>query len=241
MSSRRLIIFAKPPEPGRVKTRLIPKLGSDGAAHLYEAFLDDTVALCRGVAAGLEIWAAGGEELPGDERSAAYFRRRHPGLRLRRQVGADLGDRLRGAFETAFEEGSDRVVITGSDHPTLPVEYVRRAFTLLRESDAVVGPSEDGGYYLIGVSCGTWPRAAGLFADVPWSTSRVLAATRERARALALNHTELPEWYDVDNPSDLPRLARDADAGSRTGRALARLTSFDGAGGRFTGMGTDPR
>ena len=100
---RRLLIFAKLPEPGRVKTRLIPSLGPDGAALLYEAFLDDTIDLCRGVKdVGLEIWAAGGGSAPDEEmEGAAYFHRRHPGLRFRYQVGADLGDRLRGAFETA--------------------------------------------------------------------------------------------------------------------------------------------
>jgi len=239
---RRLLIFAKLPEPGRVKTRLIPSLGPDGAALLYEAFLDDTIDLCRGVKdVGLEIWVAGGGSAPDEEREgAAYFHRRHPGLRFRYQVGADLGDRLRGAFETAFEEGCDDVVVTGSDHPTLPIGYVRRAFTALTATEVVVGPSADGGYYLIGLRRQTWPKAAGLFADVPWSTPEVLRATRERARGLELRHVELPEWYDVDDPSDLPRLGRDADAGSHTARALVRLTAGDETGRGLTGTGNDP-
>jgi rSAM/selenodomain-associated transferase 1 len=240
---RRLLIFAKLPEPGLVKTRLIPKLGSDGAALLYEAFLDDTIALCRGVReVGLEVWAAGGESSPDDERKgAAYFHRRHPGLRFRHQIGADLGGRLRDAFETAFEEGCDDVVVTGSDHPTLPVDYVRGAFTALTATEVVVGPSADGGYYLIGLRRLTWPKAGGLFADMPWSTPEVLAATRERARSLGLRHVELPEWYDVDDPSDLPRLGRDADAGSHTARMLVRLTAGAETGRGLTGTGNDPR
>lgn len=240
---RRLLIFAKLPEPGRVKTRLIPRLGPDGAALLYEAFLDDTIARCRGLReVDLEVWAAGGGSAPDDEREgAAYFDRRHPGLRFRYQVGADLGDRLRGAFETAFEEGCDDVVVIGSDHPTLPARYVRRAFAALAASELVVGPSADGGYYLLGLRRQTWPKAAGLFADVPWSTPEVLAATRERARGLELRHVELPEWYDVDDPSDLTRLGRDADAGSHTARALVRLTAGDETGRGLTGTGNDPR
>ena len=240
---RRLLIFAKLPEPGRVKTRLIPRLGPDGAALLYEAFLDDTIALCQRVKeVGLEVWAAGDESAPDGERGgAAYFGRRHPGLRFRYQVGADLGGRLRGAFETAFEEGCDDVVVTGSDHPTLPIEYVRRAFTALTTTEVVVGPSADGGYYLLGLRRQTWPKAAGLFADVPWSTPEVLAATRERARGLELRHVELPEWYDVDDPSDLMRLGRDADAGSHTARALVRLTAGAETGRGLTGTGNDSR
>jgi rSAM/selenodomain-associated transferase 1 len=240
---RRLLIFAKLPEPGRVKTRLIPRLGPDGAALLYEAFLDDTIALCRGLKeVGLEVWAASGESATDDARGgAAYFHRRHPGLRFRYQVGVDLGGRLRGAFETAFEEGCDDVVVTGSDHPTLPIGYVRGAFTALTATEVVVGPSADGGYYLIGLRRQTWPKAAGLFADVPWSTPEVLAATRERARSLGLRHVELPEWYDVDDPSDLPRLGRDADAGSHTARTLVRLTAGDETGSGPRGTGNDPR
>ncbi len=167
--------------------------------------------------------------------------RRHPGLRFRHQIGADLGGRLRDAFETAFEEGCDDVVVTGSDHPTLPVDYVRGAFTALTATEVVVGPSADGGYYLIGLRRLTWPKAGGLFADMPWSTPEVLAATRERARSLGLRHVELPEWYDVDDPSDLPRLGRDADAGSHTARMLVRLTAGAETGRGLTGTGNDPR
>ncbi len=240
---RRLLIFAKLPEPGRVKTRLIPKLGPDGAALLYEAFLDDTIALCQGVReVDLEVWAAGGESAPDDERgSAAYFQGRHPGLRLRYQLGPDLGTRLRSAFETAFKEGCDDVVVTGSDHPTLPIRYLRGSFTALTETEVVVGPSADGGYYLIGLRRSAWPKAGGLFAGVPWSTPGVLSATRERTRSLGLRHVELPEWYDVDDPSDLPRLGRDADADSRTAQALARLAARDETGRGLRGTGNDPR
>lgn len=243
MPSRRLIIFAKLPEPGHVKTRLIPTLGPDGAALLYEAFLDDTIAMCRGVAGvDLEVRVTGGEHPADPEASGgAYFDLRHPGLRFRYQVGDDLGTRLCGAFEAAFEEACDHVVVTGSDHPTLPTGYVRRAFDALRATDAVVGPSDDGGYYLIGLHRRVWPQAADIFADVPWSTSQVLAATRERIGGLELRHAELPEWYDVDDPSYLPRLGRDADAGSRTALVLARLVAGDETRRGLTGMRNDPR
>lgn len=226
-----------------MKTRLIPRLGSSGAALLYEAFLDDTISLCRAVEdVGLEIWTAPSSSSPADERGGTgYFQRRHPGLAIRYQVGADLGDRMSGAFALAFEEGCDQVVVTGSDHPTLPAAYVRDAFRALCEAEVVVGPSEDGGYYLIGLGRETWPTAAGLFADVPWSTAEVLAATRERLRDLALCHAELPEWYDVDDPSDLPRLVRDSEAGSHTSRTLMRLAAGDETGWGPTGMENDSR
>lgn len=239
---RRLLIFAKLPEPGRVKTRLIPRLGSEGAALLYQAFLDDAIALCRGVEeADLEVWAPPGVSEPGEERGAvARFQRRYPGLGLRFQVGADLGARLGRAFEVAFEEGTDQVVIMGSDHPTLPLGYLRRAFSALSGAELVIGPSDDGGYYLVGLQRHAWPKAAGLFAGVPWSTPGVLAATRERSRDLKIGRVELPGWYDVDDPSDLPRLGRDAHAGSHTARMLARLAG-DAAGREPPGIGTDSK
>lgn len=197
-------------------------LGERAAAELYEAFLEDTVRLCREAAerarARLELWAAAGEE------GESYFAERFPGLLLRRQRGPDLGARLVDAFARSFSAGAEHVVIVGSDHPTLPADYAARSLRALRAAQLVLGPSRDGGYYAVGLRRPAWPRAQGLFAGVPWSTPEVLHVTRVRARELDLCHVELPEWYDVDRPEDLERLRADAAPGSHSRRALDRLT-----------------
>ena len=225
-------MFAKTPQPGRVKTRLASRLGETAAVRLYEAFLADTVAQCRAAEeAHVELWAALETRSPNEADSAEYFQRHFPDLPLRRQIGDHLGDRLRGAFAVAFDEGADYVVVTGSDHPTLPARYLSRAFKALIAAHLVIGPSEDGGYYLIGLRRYAWPAAAGLFEGVPWSTPDVLTVTRSHARRLGLCHVELPEWYDIDDPSDLQRLRRDLDARSHTARALD-LWAAEGSAGQ---------
>ena len=234
MPQRRLILFAKVPEPGRAKTRLAPDLGEEGAARLYQAFLDDAIALCGRIeSASLEVWASGGaggaggvssgKGVSSDAGVREYFAGRYPDLPVRLQSGRDLGERLSGAFESSFAAGEDHVVITGSDHPTLPSSYLDRAFSALVDAQLVIGPSADGGYYAIGLTSRAWPEAASLFVGVPWSTPAVLETTRRTARRLGLGHVELPEWYDVDDPAGLRRLRREADPASHTGRMLARL------------------
>lgn len=211
------MLFGKVPEAGRVKTRLTPALGPAGAAELYQAFLDDLVRRTRVLDPGRELWVpvrAGAEE---------RLTRRYGDLRIRWQEGGDLGERLRRAFGAAFAEGAARVLVVGSDHPTLPMTYLSEAFDRLTSDPAVVGPSRDGGYYAIGFRRDSWPRAAALFRGIPWSTPRVLRATRRRARGRALRLSELREWYDVDEPGDLDRLRRDVEEGTATARVLERL------------------
>lgn len=211
-------MFARLPEAGRTKTRLAPRLGADGAAALYRAFLSDAVATGRRVGGvRLELWV---DPSPG---ALGRLAARYPDLRVRPQAGPDLGARMSDAFRRCFTEGADRVVLVGSDHPTLPPAYLERAFHRLRSAHLVLGPTADGGYYAVGLRRHAWPAAAGLFEGIPWSTRTVLAETRRRADALDLCRVELPAWYDVDEPEDLPRLRRDAPAGSATARALAEL------------------
>lgn len=217
-SARHLHLFGKVPEPGSTKTRLAPALGDRGAARLYRAFLDDTVR--RTAAVEVErrtLWLAGGDG--GRER----VRKRHRGLRVRPQRGGDLGERMAHAMETSFSEGAGRVLIVGTDHPTLPPERPELAFRLLQSADLVLGPSDDGGYYAIGLRRAAWPSARQLFRDVPWSTGRVLDVTRSKADRAGLDRRELPGWYDVDLPSELERLRRDADPDSASLRVLRSL------------------
>lgn len=222
------MLFARAPEPGRSKTRLASALGAEGASRLYEALLADTLDRLRAAGVPLEIHAAGA----GDARE--WFRDRYPDLPVRRQEGQGLGDRLEAGFQRAFRSGVTRAVAVGSDHPTLPGEYLARALRSLEDHDAVVGPGRDGGYYAVGVRRESWPAAGALFRGIPWSTEDVLAATRNAAREAGLNLGELPEWYDVDRPGDLDLLRRDASPGSRSLRTLRALREREGAAGDGT-------
>lgn len=231
------MIFGKVPEPGRTKTRLEPAVGREGAARLYEGFLDDTVRLGRQAAALPELWLAGADD------AGSRLRRRYPGVRLRRQPEGGLGDRLRSAFEAAFEEGASRAVAVGSDHPTLPGEHLEEAFEVLERADACVGPTPDGGYWGVGLRRQAWPRATALFEDVPWSTGDVLRATLRRAEERGLRLRRVSRWYDVDEPADLERLRRDVGPDTATAAALADLAGADGGPGRGprTGEGEERR
>lgn len=175
----------------------------------------------------MELWVP---ERPG---ALEHLGARYPAARVRLQPGGSLGDRLAMAFAGAFGDGADRAVAVGSDHPTLPAGFVEDAFDALGATPLVVGPTCDGGYYAIGAQRSVWPSARGLFADAPWSRPELLAWTRARIASLRLDYTELPEWYDVDRPEDLPRMARDLTDESATARAWARLAraSATGVGG----------
>jgi rSAM/selenodomain-associated transferase 1 len=192
---RRLLLFTKPARAGRVKTRLIGDLTPADAARLHAAFRDDVLARLKEGDFELRIaWALD----PGEEVPAGPV----PGVR---QQGSDLGERLyRALSEAAF--GAGAVAAVGSDHPTIPLELVHRAFAAVEAgTDVVLGPAEDGGYYLIALRSGAIsPR---LFADIAWSTEQVLPATLERCRELGLTVELLPEASDLDTPDDLRRLA----------------------------------
>jgi rSAM/selenodomain-associated transferase 1 len=194
--SRHLLLFTKPARPGKVKTRLIGELTAEEAARLHGAFLGDLLDRLRGGDFELTLaWALD----PDEEVPAGPV----PGVRQR---GRDLGERL---YFALSEAGGGAVAAVGSDHPTLSLEMVHRAFATLEDSEAgadvVLGPAEDGGYYLIALRAGAVsPR---LFADIAWSTEQVLATTLERCRELGLRVELLPEASDVDTPEDLRRLA----------------------------------
>jgi rSAM/selenodomain-associated transferase 1 len=226
------MVFARLPRAGEVKTRLIPVLGRKGAEKLYGAFLDDTIHMARQIdGVTRALWVVRHPD------AIREMQGRYVDFAVREQPSGDLGNRMRRAFEHAFGERVDYAVIVGSDHPTLPASYVRRAFDALKGAHLVLGPTEDGGYYAIGLRRYAWPLAAGLFADIAWSTPAVLTQTRHRASTLGLCHVELPTWYDVDEPHQLARLVSDADPDSATMRALQALDSAAVPEGR----GTVPR
>ncbi|MEM9071647.1 MAG: TIGR04282 family arsenosugar biosynthesis glycosyltransferase [Myxococcota bacterium] len=176
-----IAIFGKVPAPGKVKTRLAPALGEEGAAALYDAMLADTVLKIRSLAAPLELWLT--------EESPALSERFDVQVRVQR--GGDLGARMTHAFETLLAE-HDAAIIVGSDIPTLPTHQIQSAMTKLASGENVLGPTRDGGYYLIGA------RTPPSFADVRWSTEHALADTQATFSA-----TLLDPWFDVDIPPDL--------------------------------------
>ncbi|MFQ6058363.1 MAG: TIGR04282 family arsenosugar biosynthesis glycosyltransferase [Anaerolineae bacterium] len=194
-----LIIMAKAPVPGAVKTRLCPPYTFEEAAELCRCFLLDTfdlVSRLRRVPVAVAYSPPGAE---GIFRSMAS-----PAFHLLPQRGNDLGERLNGAFEQLFALGYEAVVAMGADSPTLPLDYIEQSFASLasKENDLVLGPSADGGYYLIGMKA-FHPE---LFQGVAMGTERVLSQTLERARRTNLRVSLLPPWYDVDTQDDLERL-----------------------------------
>jgi hypothetical protein len=214
MPADRLLVFARRPVPGEVKTRLTPPLEAEEAAIIYEACLRDVVTHAARERGRVELWYAGGRK------ADAWFAREFQSMHRERQRSGDLGDRLVDAFARSFEDGAERVVILGGDVPTLPEATLTSAFTDLEDADGVIGPSLDGGYVLIGLRRATWPPGSALFRDIPWSTERVLSETLRRAGEAGLDMRVLPGWYDVDRVGDLERAKADAAPESHLGRWL---------------------
>ncbi|NUN14052.1 MAG: TIGR04282 family arsenosugar biosynthesis glycosyltransferase [Myxococcales bacterium] len=192
-----LLVVAKRPAPGQTKTRLSPPLQPNQAAALYECFLCDTLELMRQTPNVQPVIAY----LPSSEK--VYFAELAPDFELILQDGPDLGVRLDNALTHYLQSGYKRAVIMDSDSPTLPAHYLATAFEALEKADVVLGPCDDGGYYLIGLNRPS-PR---LLREVQMSTPRVVADTLALAAEEALRVELLPTWYDVDDAAALARLA----------------------------------
>jgi len=189
-----VVVFSKPARPGLVKTRLVGELSAQQTAELHQAFLDDLLERLAGGPHEVRIaWALeSGESKPASELPAMT------------QRGRDLGERLFDALSRAARDHQWCAAV-GSDHPELPGERIDAAFELLRQgADLVLGPAEDGGYYLVAAARETLRRE--VFSDIAWSTPRVLEETVERSAQLGLRVAFLPLGHDVDTPEDLPRL-----------------------------------
>jgi uncharacterized protein len=194
---RSLLVVAKRPAAGQTKTRLCPPLSGEAAATLYECFLRDTLDIMRAVPGA----ACGISYLP--ETAVGYFRALAPDMALAPQRGADLGERLDHLLTAALEAGAQQAVVMDSDSPTLPAAYIAEAFARLDgPDDVVLGPCDDGGYYLIGLKR-PHPR---LLREVQMSTPFVVRDTLALAEELGLRVALLPAWYDVDTAAELARL-----------------------------------
>jgi uncharacterized protein len=191
-------MMARAPVPGHCKTRLAATLGDAVAAKLYAAMIADSVDRYSRAGATRNVVVAATEHDGVRVLSALV----PPDWEVVPQVGKGLGERLANAFRTLKVDGS-AVALVDSDSPTLPVEPVAAAFRRLNGAGRVLlGPTDDGGYYLIGLSS----LELEIFRDVPWSTPRVLEVTLDRCSALSLSTELLPSWYDVDESKDLERL-----------------------------------
>jgi rSAM/selenodomain-associated transferase 1 len=193
---RRLVVFTRYPEPGKVKTRLVPVLGADEAAGVHREMTVHTLSwadrLRRRRGVSVEVRYDGGSE----ECMRRDFGERNCYVA---QGMGDLGVRLARAVTEAFSATAEHVVIVGTDCPELTADMTWRAYELLRSRDVVVGPAKDGGYYLIGLR----RPLTGLFTHIPWGTAGVLDATLNRASELGVPYGLLPELRDVDRPEDL--------------------------------------
>ncbi len=195
----RLGLFAKYWEPGRVKTRLAATIGNLAASRVYRAFVTSLVIRFRKVA-DERIFVFS----PMD-RQREFAKTILTDWHLVPQSSGDLGARMKHFFSDSLRRADDRVVLIGSDSPTLPAGVIDDAFEALRHSPVVLGPTNDGGYYLVGAA-GTVPP---IFDDVRWSTTSVWQQTVDRLLEHDTPFVELPSWYDVDELDDLRRLDRE--------------------------------
>ncbi len=198
MTSIAVAIMARQPAPGAVKTRLRPFLSDNDIAALYESFLRDRIGQVRSLDGAVPVIAYTPAE------SRPFFAELAPDFLLLPQVGDGLSTRLTCIFQQLLDRGHSGVIATDSDSPTLPADHLQRAVDSLAApgADVVLGPSDDGGYYLIGLR-----RLHPAFFDaMPWSTPQVFDETRRRTVELGLPVTALPGWYDVDTPVAFERL-----------------------------------
>ncbi|MVW76298.1 TIGR04282 family arsenosugar biosynthesis glycosyltransferase [Pseudomonas xionganensis] len=190
-----LHMLARAPVPGKVKTRLIPALGEEGACSLQQLLLERALALPAADFCERFLWL---DDAPGAELQALA---EQLGWTLMEQPAGDLGERMRRIAALGLAS-SDGVILIGNDCPALDGPYLGHACAALHNHPVVLGPAEDGGYVLLGLR-----RSDNLlFSDMPWGTEQVLAMTRERLQQLAWNHHELQALWDVDRPEDLARL-----------------------------------
>lgn len=196
----RVLLFVKAPRKGLVKTRLSPDLSPDAILELYKCFVDDILEMLKQTPypvlvfhhpadAGPEIAAWLGNDIP-----------------LRPQFGDDLGAKMAEAFRSVFADGCRRAVLMGSDLPNLPREIVRQAFENLSRRDVVLGPANDGGYYMIGFNDTSF--SPEMFQGMAWGTAGVFRKTLGIAGRRGRSAHLLPEWRDMDTAQDLRALTR---------------------------------
>ena len=183
-----LIVFVKNIKLGKVKTRLAKTIGDDGAFQVYKRLVEMTESATSKLSMDKRIYF-----------SDVVIEEKWPGFRKTIQSGNDLGEKMQHAFEDAFRDGYNRVILIGSDLPTISGDIVINAFECLNEKDVVLGPAEDGGYYLIGLSAPEFH----VFKDKPWSEGTLLDITLKELEANNMTYNLLKELNDIDTYEDL--------------------------------------
>ena len=226
MSDPAVIVFLRAPETGRVKTRLTARVGNgprglspDAALKLYRAFVEDTLEAAAGQGSVFLFFHPPGKR----ELVENWLGNGYP---LTAQAGEDLGGKMAHAFRTVFDRGFERAVLVGTDIPELDPAIFDSAGKALEQSDAVIGPSRDGGYYLIGMNRPAFSDR--FFSGMSWSTSRVLDDTLAVFRQHGVSYECLRTLNDVDTPEDLADLKKKAATGHRIGARTRRVLASCG-------------
>ena len=196
MTKEALIIFAKNPEVGKVKTRLAATIGNEAALTIYNHLIAHTISITTDLPIDKYVFYLN-EITQNDTWDDNIFLKQL-------QNGNNLGERMKNAFRTVFENGYKSVVIIGTDCPGLDGDRIMDAFANLDLYDVIIGPSEDGGYYLLGSKC----LYSALFENIAWSTSTVLKDTEDKCAELKLNYYMLPLLHDIDEEKDLVYLKK---------------------------------
>ena len=202
-----LIVFVKNPIPGAVKTRLQTRYAPDQVAALYTAFVRDVLARAERIDIDQRVIAFDPPDAESEVR-ALFGGGIEAQWQFVPQVQDDLGARMREALVQQLDAGASAAVLIGTDIPSLPARHIIQAFDLLRAKDVVLGPSTDGGYYLVGIS----KPMPEIFEDVEWSTSSVLAQTIDRVQRAGHTLGLVPPYFDVDTPDELDFLLAHARA-----------------------------
>ncbi len=205
-----LLIFAKQPLPGQVKTRLTPPLTASQAAIFYALSQADTLRSVRKLKLPIVLCYSGDRD---------YFRHHFPDVELCAQGDGDLGQRLQRMFAIQWQRGTQRVCVIGTDSPDLPVVWITEVFAMLAQYAVITIPAADGGYVLLGCSR-TCPQ---LFRDISWSSNLVLKQTKHQAQHAGCSYTQLHQWQDVDDIESLRSYA----VRSLTDSGLPRASSGD--------------
>jgi rSAM/selenodomain-associated transferase 1 len=212
-----ILLFTKEPVAGRVKSRLSAFLGVDVALELYRSFVLDMLTSIETSGIPLRVCY----HPPEAEAAVQQWLGDH--LAYQPQVGADVGERMEHAFRQVFAEGCPRAVLVGSDIPDLPPSAFSEAFRALDDHDAVIGPAQDGGYYLIGFRTNTF--LPDIFRDIEWSTADVFSKTMQILDRAGWQVLQLPLWRDVDTLDDLRNLvARNGNTAFRRSRTMKYLS-----------------
>jgi len=213
---RRLLVFVKAPIPGHVKTRLAQEIGPEAAVAVYRASVELTLSRLRPLHEHTTLCIDPPDAIPEIQQWVG------PGWRTVPQHGRDLGERLAQATARAFSDGARYVVVIGTDSPWVRIEDIGAAFDALASAEVVLGPTDDGGYYLIGLSR---PSPA-MFEDIDWSTPAVCDQTLVRARTLGLRAVRLKIGYDLDHLQDVQRFITEERQRGEVPQAVDIMTTL---------------